>query len=88
MHTFKWKWSTKQPRVNDLDELFFCRNLNIGFATKCEVQKPMWLKVCLSMKHTLTNGGECKGWKPNDSKVHSHSGSCINVKVTSVQSLG
>ncbi len=35
-------------------------NPNIGFATKCGMQRPkrMWLGV----KHTLTNGGECKGW--------------------------
>jgi len=38
-----------------------CRNLNIGFATKCEVQGPMRLKVCFGVKHILTNGGECKG---------------------------
>jgi len=39
----------------------FCHNLNIEFLTKCEVQRPMRSKVCLSVKHTLTNGGECKG---------------------------
>ncbi len=38
-----------------------CRNPNIGFVTKCEVQRPMRPKMCLSVKHTLTNGGECKG---------------------------
>jgi hypothetical protein len=38
-----------------------CRNPNIGFVTKCEVQGPMRLKVCLGVKHTLKNGGKCKG---------------------------
>jgi hypothetical protein len=32
--------------------------------TKCEVQGPMRSKVCLGVKHTCTNGGECKGWSP------------------------
>jgi hypothetical protein len=39
-----------------------CRNPNIGFMTKCEVQGPTRLKVCLGVKHTFTNGGKCKGW--------------------------
>ncbi len=38
-----------------------CRNPNIEFATKCEVQGPMRPKVCGSVKHILTNGGKCKG---------------------------
>ncbi len=42
----------------------FCRNLNIGFTTKCEVQGPMRLRMCLGVKHILTNGGECKWWTP------------------------
>jgi hypothetical protein len=29
--------------------------------TKCGVQGPI---MCLGVKHTLTNGGECKGWNP------------------------
>jgi hypothetical protein len=33
-------------------------------------------RVWLGVKHILTNGGECKGWSPNDSQVHSHFGSC------------
>jgi hypothetical protein len=37
---------------------------NIGFTIKCEMQGPMKPKVCLGVKHTLTNGGECKGWSP------------------------
>jgi len=41
-----------------------CRNLNIEFMTKYEVQGLMRLKVCLGVKHILTNGGECKGWSP------------------------
>ncbi len=40
------------------------RNPNIRFATKSEVQGPMRAKVCLGVKHTLTNEGECKGWSP------------------------
>jgi hypothetical protein len=38
-----------------------CRNPNIEFARKCEMQGPMRSRVCLGVKHTLTNGGECKG---------------------------
>ncbi len=38
-----------------------CCNLNINFTRKCEIQMPMRPKVCLDVKHTLTNGGECKG---------------------------
>jgi hypothetical protein len=41
-----------------------CHNLNIGFMTKCEVQRPMTPKVCLGVKHALTNGGGCKGRSP------------------------
>ncbi len=36
-------------------------NPNIGFVIKCEVQGPMRLRMCLGVKHILTNGGECKG---------------------------
>jgi hypothetical protein len=36
-------------------------NPNIGFTTKSEVQGPMRSKICLGVKHTFTNGGECKG---------------------------
>jgi hypothetical protein len=38
-----------------------CRNPNIGFVTKCEMQGPMRPIMCLGVKHTFTNGGECKG---------------------------
>jgi hypothetical protein len=38
-----------------------CHNLNIGFTTKCEVQGTMRARMCLGVKHTFTNGGECKG---------------------------
>ncbi len=44
--------------------LFMCHNLNIGFVTKCEMQGPMRPKICLGVKHTLRNGGECKVWSP------------------------
>ncbi len=37
-----------------------CRNLNIGFAIKCEVERLMRPIMCLCVKHILTNGGECK----------------------------
>jgi len=33
-----------------------CYNLNIEFATKCEVQGPMRPRVCLGVKHIFTNG--------------------------------
>ncbi len=36
--------------------LTFYRNLDIGFATKCEMQGPMRLILCLGVKQTLTNG--------------------------------
>jgi len=29
-------------------------------------------RMCLGVKHILTNGGECKGMKPNGSQMHSH----------------
>jgi hypothetical protein len=41
-----------------------CHNPNIGFSTKCEMQGPMRPIMCLSAKHTFTNGGECNGWNP------------------------
>ncbi len=41
---------------------FVCRNPNIGFATKCEIQRPMRSKIRLVVKHTLTNGRNYKGW--------------------------
>jgi hypothetical protein len=45
----------------DLHSKYYCRNLNIGFVTKCEMQAPMRPKMCLGVKHIFTNGGECKG---------------------------
>jgi hypothetical protein len=42
----------------------WCHNLNIGFVIKCGMQGPLSQKMCLGVKHTLTNGGECKGWSP------------------------
>jgi len=32
--------------------------------TKCELQGPIRPKMCLGVKHTLINGGECKGLSP------------------------
>jgi len=29
--------------------------------TKCEMQGPMKLRMYLGVKHTFTDGGECKG---------------------------
>jgi hypothetical protein len=45
-------------------EYCLCRNLNIGSVTKCEVQGSMRPKVSVGVKHTLTNEGKCKGWRP------------------------
>ncbi len=28
------------------------------------MQGPMKQRMCVSVKHILTNGGECKGWSP------------------------
>jgi hypothetical protein len=51
--------------LHSVHELFpYCCNRNIGFTTKCVVQRSMRPKVCVGVKHTLTNGGECKGWSP------------------------
>jgi hypothetical protein len=55
-----WPWNLKFFYVS----YSLCDNLNIRFATKCVVQGPMRPRVCLGVKHTLTNGGECKGWSP------------------------
>ncbi len=41
-----------------------CRNPNIGFATKCEVQGPMRPRMCLSVKHIITNAGGGGGGAP------------------------
>ncbi len=65
----------------------YCHNTNIGFAIKCEVQGTIRLKVCLGLKHTLTNGGTVEGMKPNDSQLHYHFGSCTRAGVVNVQSL-
>jgi hypothetical protein len=63
-----------------------CCNPHIGFATKCKVQRPMRSRMCLSVKHTLSQmggwGGGMQGMKPNDSK-------CTPILgVVNVQSLG
>jgi hypothetical protein len=52
-----------------------CRNPNIEFTTKCEVQRPLRSRVCLGVKRTLANGGIMQGMKPDDSQMHSHFGS-------------
>ncbi len=39
-----------------------CCNPNIGFVIKCEVRGPMRPRICLGVKQTFTNEGECKGW--------------------------
>jgi hypothetical protein len=44
--------------------LYLCWNPNIGFVIKCAMQGPMRPRMCLGVKHILTNGGECKGWSP------------------------
>jgi hypothetical protein len=68
--------------------LIICHNPNIGFTTKFKVQGPMTLRVCLSVKHTFTNGGRVQGMKPNDSQVFSHIGSCTSAGVANVQNHG
>jgi hypothetical protein len=40
----------------------YCCNFNVGFATKCEVQRPMRPTMCLGVKNIFINRGECKGW--------------------------
>jgi hypothetical protein len=47
--------------LQDLNGAQKCHNPNIGFVTKCEMQGPMRLRLCLGVKDILTNGGECKG---------------------------
>jgi hypothetical protein len=45
---------------------FKCHNPNIGFAIKCEVQGSIRPKMCLGVKHTLTNGAKDEAqWLPN-----------------------
>ncbi len=39
-----------------------CRNPNIGFTIKSEIQGPMRVKMCLGLKHIFTNERKCKGW--------------------------
>jgi len=46
----------------------------------------MRLKMCLGVKHTFTNGGECKGWSPMTPKCTSTK-SYISVGVANVQSM-
>ncbi len=42
----------------------YYHNPNIEFATKCEMQRFMRLKVCLGVKHIFRNRKKCKGWSP------------------------
>ncbi len=46
---------------SDVVEEFECRNLNIGFVTKCEVQGPMGPKVLPRCEIHSHEWGECKG---------------------------
>jgi hypothetical protein len=66
----------------------WCCNPNTGFAIKCELQGPMRLKVCLGVKHTLSQMGESARdeaqWLPNAlalCELHL-------CKVANVQNLG
>jgi hypothetical protein len=74
-----WKGAIKSVTLE-----LHCYNPNIGIVTKCEVPGPMRARVCLGVKHTLTNGGKMQGMKSNDSQVHSHFGSCIYAGVANV----
>ncbi len=56
----------KQGKAGKASE--HCRNPTIRFVTKCEVQRPMRPRMCLGVKHTFINRGECKGWSPMTSK--------------------
>jgi hypothetical protein len=65
---FKSLWNCQHyfQRLHKVTEILKneCCNLNIGLATKNEIQRLMRARVCLSVKHTLTNEGEYKGWSP------------------------
>jgi len=52
------------------------------------MQGPMRLKMCLGVKHTLTNRKKGQRMKPNDSQVHFHFGRCIHARIMNVQNLG
>jgi hypothetical protein len=62
---FQKKFKMEIQNENELKINFLfglkCRNFNIRFVTKCEMQRPMRPRVCLGVKHTFTNGGKCKG---------------------------
>ncbi len=60
------RWSkTKACRVHGVGVIIhICCNLNIRFATKCEILGPMRPMMCVNVKHIFKNGGECKGWNP------------------------
>jgi hypothetical protein len=67
--------------------LLLCHNPNIGLVTKCEVQGPMRSRMWLGVKHTLINGGECKGWNPMTFKCNLNLGvafMCVTPKCTLV----
>jgi hypothetical protein len=44
--------------------------------------------VHLGVKHTFTNGGECKGWSLMTPKCTPHFGSCTHVRVANVHNFG
>jgi hypothetical protein len=64
------------------NSLCLCCNLNIGFMTKCEMQRPMRPKMCLGLKCTLTNVGECNIWSPMTPNC------TLTLGIMNVQSLG
>ncbi len=44
---------------------FCCHNFNIGFMIKMWSARAHEAKrVCLGVKHIITNGEKCKGWSP------------------------
>jgi hypothetical protein len=64
-YEFPKKFKMEIQNENELKTNFLsglkCRNFNIRFVTKCEMQRPMKPKMCLGVKHILTKRGECKG---------------------------
>jgi hypothetical protein len=75
------------------NRLFYNHSLTL-FITLTLGSRLMWSawahevkRMCLDVKHTFTNEGECKGWSPMIPSAFPL-GSYIRAKVTNVLSLG